>query len=450
MAGSRRTAPSSIGRWTSRSACSATKCCSRAEVDGVSRASARIHDADEAVMRRVVVTGMGIVSSIGNNTQEVLASLREAKSGVVRAEKYNELGFRCQVHGAPTLNPEEAIDRRAMRFLGGGAAWNHVAMEQAIRDGGLEESEISHPMTGIIMGSGGPSTRTIVEAADTARSKGPKRVGPFAVPKAMSSSASATLATWFKIKGASYSVSSACATSNHCIGNAYELIQWGKQDVMFAGGCEELDWTLSVLFDAMGAMSTGFNATPARASRAYVKNRDGFVIAGGAGVVVLEELQRAKSRGAKIYGEVAGYGATSDGFDMVAPSGEGAARCMRTAMLGFDGKGVGRIDYINPHGTGTPIGDQREIEAIRQVFGKDMPPISSTKSLTGHSLGAVGVQEAIFSLLMMNSGFICESANIDELDPEFADVPIVRKRQDNANLNCVMSNSFGFGGTNAT
>jgi 3-oxoacyl-[acyl-carrier-protein] synthase-1 len=300
------------------------------------------------------------------------------------------------------------------------------------------------------MGAGGPSTRAIVRAAEVAREKDPKKVGPFEVPKGMCSGPSAALATAFQIKGTNYSISSACATSAHCIGNATELIQWGKQDVMFAGGCEELDWTLSVLFDAMGAMSTRFNATPAKASRAYDKDRDGFVIAGGAGVVVLEELQRAKARGAKIYGEVAGYGATSDGFDMVAPSGEGAVRCMRLAMAGFDGKGVGKIGYINPHGTGTPVGDQREIEAIREVFGKDIPPISATKSLTGHSLGAVGVQEAIFSLLMMNNGFICESANIDELDPEFAGVPIVRARQDAADLNCVMSNSFGFGGTNAT
>ncbi|MGZ5854580.1 MAG: beta-ketoacyl synthase N-terminal-like domain-containing protein, partial [Xanthobacteraceae bacterium] len=285
-------------------------------------------------MRRVVITGMGIVSSIGNNTQEVLASLREAKSGITRAEKQAELGFRCQVHGAPTLNPEEMIDRRAMRFLGGGAAWNHVAMEQAIRDAGLEQNEISHERTGIIMGSGGPSTRTIVEAADITRTKGPKRIGPFAVPKAMSSTASATLATWFKIKGVNYSISSACATSNHCIGNAMETIQYGKQDMIFAGGCEELDWTLSALFDAMGAMSSGFNQTPATASRAYDVNRDGFVIAGGAGVVVVEELEHAKARGAKIYAELAGYGATSDGFDMVAPSGEGAMRCMRMALEG--------------------------------------------------------------------------------------------------------------------
>ena len=396
-------------------------------------------------MRRVVVTGMGIVSSIGNNTQEVLASLREAKSGISRASDYAERGFRCQVHGAPTLDPEAAIDRRAMRFLGGGAAWNHVAMEQAIRDAGLEAGEISHERTGIIMGSGGPSTRTIVEAADVTRAKGPKRVGPFAVPKAMSSTASATLATWFKIKGVNYSISSACATSNHCIGNAAEMIQYGKQDLIFAGGCEELDWTLSVLFDAMGAMSTKFNDRPGTASRAYDVDRDGFVIAGGAGVVVLEELEHAKARGAKIYAEVAGYGATSDGFDMVAPSGEGAVRCMKLTLEG----GLPPIDYINPHATSTPVGDVREIEAIREVFGDKCPPISATKSLTGHSLGAAGVQEAIYCLLMMKNGFICESANIGTMDPAFADMPIVRERRDNVSLGCVLSNSFGFGGTNA-
>jgi 3-oxoacyl-[acyl-carrier-protein] synthase-1 len=396
-------------------------------------------------MRRVVVTGMGIVSSIGNNTQEVLASLREAKSGISRASDYAERGFRCQVHGAPTLDPEAAIDRRAMRFLGGGAAWNHVAMEQAIRDAGLEAGEISHERTGIIMGSGGPSTRTIVEAADVTRAKGPKRVGPFAVPKAMSSTASATLATWFKIKGVNYSISSACATSNHCIGNAAEMIQYGKQDLIFAGGCEELDWTLSVLFDAMGAMSTKFNDRPGTASRAYDVDRDGFVIAGGAGVVVLEELEHAKARGAKIYAEVAGYGATSDGFDMVAPSGEGAVRCMKLTLEG----GLPPIDYINPHATSTPVGDVREIEAIREVFGDKCPPISATKSLTGHSLGAAGVQEAIYCLLMMKNGFICESANIETMDPAFADMPIVRERRDNVSLGCVLSNSFGFGGTNA-
>src|SRR5438132_2041899 len=399
-------------------------------------------------MRRVVVTGMGIVSSIGNNTQEVLASLREAKSGVVRADKYAELGFRCQVHGAPTLDAQEVVDRRAMRFHGGGTGWNHVAMEQAIRDAGLEEREISHDMTGIIMGSGGPSTRAIVESADVARTKGPKRVGPFAVPKAMSSTASATLATWFKIKGVNYSISSACATSNHCIGNAYETIQIGKQDVIFAGGCEELDWSLSVLFDAMGAMSSKYNATPSTASRPYDLSRDGFVIAGGAGVVVLEELEHAKARGARIYGEIIGYGATSDGYDMVAPSGEGAERCMQMAMSTVNT----RIDYINPHATSTPAGDPPEIEAIRKVFGtgEKCPPISATKALTGHSLGATGVQEAIYSLLMMNNGFVCESAHITELDPAFSDMPIVRKRIVNAKLGTVLSNSFGFGGTNAT
>jgi 3-oxoacyl-[acyl-carrier-protein] synthase-1 len=397
-------------------------------------------------MKRVVVTGMGIVSSIGNNTQEVLASLREAKSGIVRADKYVELGFRCQVHGAPTLDASEAVDRRAMRFLGGGAAWNHVAMEQAIRDSGLEQSDISNERTGLIMGSGGPSTRTIVESADIARSKGPKRVGPFAVPKAMSSTASATLSTWFKIKGVNYSISSACATSNHCIGNAFETIQMGKQDIVFAGGCEELDWTMSVLFDAMGAMSSNFNATPDKASRAYDADRDGFVIAGGAGVLVLEEFDHAKARGARIYGEVAGYGATSDGADMVQPSGEGAVRCMRMALAPVKPP----VDYINPHATSTPIGDLKEIEAIREVFGKNCPPISATKSLTGHSLGAAGAQEAIYSLLMMNSGFICESANIQNLDPAFADMPIVRTRRDDVKLGCVLSNSFGFGGTNAS
>jgi 3-oxoacyl-[acyl-carrier-protein] synthase-1 len=404
------------------------------------------YNADEAFMRRVVVTGMGIVSSIGNNTQEVLASLREARSGISRADKYAELGFRCRVHGAPTLNADDAIDRRAARFLGGGAAWNHIAMEQAIRDAGLEEREISNEMTGIIMGSGGPSTRSIVEAADVARNKSPKRVGPFAVPKAMSSTASATLATWFKIKGVNYSISSACATSNHCIGNAAETIQMGKQDMVFAGGCEELDWTLSVLFDAMGAMSSGFNQTPEKASRAYDLDRDGFVIAGGAGVLVLEELEHAKARGGRIYAEVAGYGATSDGFDMVAPSGEGAVRCMRMALKGIKAP----VDYINPHATSTPIGDIKEIEAIREVFGDACPPIAATKSLTGHSLGAAGAQEAIYSLLMMNNGFICESANIETLDPALAEMPIVRERRDDVKLGCVLSNSFGFGGTNAS
>src|SRR5262245_35160006 len=397
-------------------------------------------------MRRVVVTGMGIVSSIGNNTQEVLASLHEAKSGISRAEKYAELGFRSQVQGEPTLDPATVIDRRAMRFLGQGAAWNHIAMEQAIQDSGLGPDEVSNIRTGIIMGSGGPSARTIVEAADITRAKGPKRVGPFAVPKAMSSTASATLATWFKIKGVNYSISSACATSNQCVGNAYETIRIGKQDVIFAGGCEELDWTLSVLFDAMGAMSSKFNDTPATASRPYDVNRDGFVIAGGAGVLVLEEFEHAKARGAKIYAEIAGYGATSDGHDMVSPSGEGAVRCMKMALAGVDAP----VDYINPHATSTPIGDIKEIEAIREVFGNKCPPISATKSLSGHSLGAAGAQEAIYALLMMQNGFICESANIENLDPAMDGMPIVRARQDNVKLGCVLSNSFGFGGTNAS
>ncbi|MGH6991078.1 MAG: beta-ketoacyl-ACP synthase I [Stellaceae bacterium] len=398
-------------------------------------------------MRRVVVTGMGIVSSIGNNTQEVLAALREAKSGITHAEEFAKRGFRCQVQGMPTLDPAGSVDRRAMRFLGQGAAWNHVAMEQAIRDSGVEEKDISNPRTGIVMGSGGPSTLTIVEAADITREKGsPKRVGPFAVPKAMSSTASATLATWFKIKGVNYSISSACATSNHCIGNGAELIQWGKQDMVFAGGSEELSWTMSNLFDAMGAMSSKYNDTPATASRAYDVDRDGFVIAGGAGVLVLEELEHAKARGAKIYAEIAGYGATSDGYDMVAPSGEGAVRCMKLALETAGAP----IDYINPHATATPIGDLKEIEAIREVFGAKCPPIAATKSLTGHSLGAAGAQEAIYSLLMMQNGFICESANIQNLDPAFADMPIQRARRDNVTLGAVLSNSFGFGGTNAS
>ena len=399
-------------------------------------------------MRRVVVTGMGIVSSIGNNTQEVTASLHAGKSGITRAERFAELGFRSQVQGAPTLRAEEVVDRRAMRFHGGGTAWNHVAMDQAIVDSGLAPDEVSNERTGIIMGSGGPSTRAIVEAADITRAKGPKRVGPFAVPKSMSSTASATLSTWFKIKGVSYSISSACATSNHCIGAAYEQILNDRQDVMFAGGCEELDWTLAVLFDAMGALSSAYNGDPLRASRPYDRNRDGFVISAGAGVLVLEDYERAKARGARVYGEIVGYGATSDGHDMVAPSGEGAARCMRQALARVKVP----IDYINPHATSTPVGDLKEVEAIRQVFGSGQgcPPISATKSLTGHSQGATGVHEAIYSLLMMHNGFICESGHIDELDPAFSDMPIVRERRDNVNLRSALSNSFGFGGTNAT
>ncbi|MEZ5853183.1 MAG: beta-ketoacyl-ACP synthase I [Hyphomicrobiaceae bacterium] len=398
-------------------------------------------------MRRVVVTGLGIVSSIGNDAAEVTASLRDARSGITFSEEFAERGFRCRVWGAPTLDPAELVDRRAMRFLSKGGAWNHVAMQQAIADAGLEESDITNERTGIIMGSGGPSTHTIVEAADITREKGsPKRIGPFAVPKAMSSTASATLATWFKIHGVNYSISSACSTSAHCIGNAAELIQWGKQDRVFAGGHEDLDWTMSNLFDAMGAMSSNFNDQAETASRAYDANRDGFVIAGGAGVLVLEELETARARGAKIYCELVGYGATSDGYDMVAPSGEGAVRCMRQAMATVDGK----ADYINTHGTSTPVGDSREMQAIREVFGEDIPHISSTKSLTGHSLGGAGVQESIYSILMMQEGFIGESAHISELDPEFEGMPIVRKRIDNARIDTVLSNSFGFGGTNAT
>ncbi|WP_412057466.1 beta-ketoacyl-ACP synthase I [Bartonella sp. DGB2] len=399
-------------------------------------------------MRRVVVTGMGIVSAIGNDCQSVLTSLKEAKSGISYAADYAEQGFRSQVYAMPQVDIEALVDRRAMRFHGRGTAWNHIAMDQAIVDAGLEPHEISHERTGIIMGSGGPSTRAIVEAADVSREKGPKRVGPFAVPKAMCSTASATLSTFFKIKGVNYSISSACATSSHCIGNAYELIQYGKQDRIFAGGCEDLDWTLSVLFDAMGAMSSKYNNTPASASRAYDVNRDGFVIAGGAGVLVLEALEVAQARGAKIYAEIIGYGATSDGHDMVAPSGEGAERCMRMALANVKAP----IDYINPHATATPVGDPLEIAAIRQVFGVGdaCPPIAATKSLTGHSLGAAGVQEAIYSLLMMQDNFICESAHISELDPAFVDMPIVRARRDHQNLNTVLSNTFGFGGTNAT
>jgi 3-oxoacyl-[acyl-carrier-protein] synthase-1 len=398
-------------------------------------------------MRRVVVTGLGIVSSIGNNAQEVTASLHDARSGIVAAEDYIRLGFRSQVHGSLKINLDEVVDRRARRFQGDGAGYCWVAMNQAIADAGLEEKDISNPRTGLIVGSGGPSTKAIVAAADiTRQNSSPKRIGPFAVPKAMSSTVSANLSTWFKTKGYNYSISSACSTSANCIGNAFELIQWGKQDMMFAGGGEELDWTLSELFDAMGAMSSRYNASPENASRAYDKDRDGFVISGGGGILVLEELEHAKARGAKIYAELVGYGASADGADMVAPSGEGAMRCMKLAI-----EKVGTIDYINPHATSTPVGDIPEINAIREVFGVDkMPPISATKSLTGHSQGAAGVHEAIYTLLMMQAGFICESANIVELDPAVADANIVRRRIDNATINTALSNSFGFGGTNAS
>ena len=398
-------------------------------------------------MRRVAVTGMGIVSPIGNNTQEVVASLREARSGIGYSEEYKEKGFRSQVYGKPNIDLPSMIDRRAMRFMGDTAAFAFVAMDQAVRDSGLEEKDMINPKAGLIVGSGGPSVRNIIEAADIHRKTGsPKRVGPFAVPKTMSSTCSAVLSTWFKIKGVNYSISSACATSAHCIGNAAELIQWGKQDIVFAGGAEELDWTMSGLFDAMGAMSSKFNDRPSTASRAFDKNRDGFVIAGGGGVVVLEEWEHAKARGAKIYAELVGYGATSDGHDMVAPSGEGAVRCMQQALATVKGD----IDYVNAHGTSTPVGDVTEIKAMREVFGNKMPYINSTKSLTGHSLGATGAQEAIYSILQMNNGFIGESAHIEEIDPDVADAPIVRKRMDNAKIERALSNSFGFGGTNAT
>ncbi|MDO8290678.1 MAG: beta-ketoacyl-ACP synthase I [Parvibaculum sp.] len=401
-------------------------------------------------MRRVVVTGMGIVSSIGNNTQEVQASLREGRSGIVKSDVYAEMGFRSQVHGSLKIDLESAVDRRARRFMGDGAAYAAVAMQQAITDAGLTDDLVSNPRTGLIVGSGGPSTKAIVAAADMARTepvKGPKKVGPFAVPKAMSSTCSANLSTWFKTKGVNYSISSACSTSANCIGNAAEMIQWGKQDIMFAGGGEELDWTLSVLFDAMGAMSAKRNDTPEKASRAYDKDRDGFVISGGGGILVLEELEHAKARGAKIYAELVGYGATADGADMVAPSGEGAVRCMKMALENVKGQ---TVDYINPHATSTPVGDIPEIKAILEVFGANTPPISATKSLTGHAQGAAGVHEAIYTLLMMQGGFIAASANIDEIDPEVAAANIVRQRIDGANINLAISNSFGFGGTNAT
>ena len=403
---------------------------------------------EEAPVRRAVVTGLGIVSSIGNNKDEVLDSLREGRSGITFCEVYRDLGFRSHVHGSLKVTLEDVLDRKVRRFMGDGAAYNYLAMEQAVADAGLTQDEVSNERTGLIMGSGGPSTKNLVLAADTVREKGARKVGPFMVPRTMSSTNSATLATPFKIKGVNYSVSSACATSAHCIGNAAELIQLGKQDIVFAGGGEELHWSMTILFDAMPALSSNFNDTPEQASRAYDVKRDGFVIAGGGGVVVLEELEHAKARGAKIYAELAGYGATSDGYDMVQPSGDGAVRCMRMAMAGVEEP----VDYINAHGTSTPVGDVRELEAIRDVFrDRDyIPFFSSTKSLTGHSLGATGVHEAIYCLLMMENDFICASANVEELDPEADGMPIVVERRDGVSLNCVLSNSFGFGGTNAT
>lgn len=399
-------------------------------------------------MRRVVVTGMGIVSCIGNDKATVLDSLKNGRSGITFSEEYKEMGFRSHVHGKPEIDLDELVDRRWRRFMGDGAAYNYVAQQQAIDDSGLEKSDISNVRTAMIMGSGGPSTSAQVKAADVTRERGPKRIGPFVVPKAMTSTNSATLSTAFEIKGLSYSIGSACSTSAHCIGNASELIQLDKADVVFAGGGEELHWSLSVLFDAMPALSSSYNDTPEKASRAYDANRDGFVIAGGAGVLVIEELEHAKARGANIYAELTGYGATSDGHDMVQPSGEGAVRCMQMAMKDLKGP----VDYINTHGTSTPVGDIKELEAMREVFQTSnvMPSFSSTKSLTGHSLGATGVQEAIYSLLMMQNNFICASANVEQADEGVGDMPLVTKRQDNVELNNVMSNSFGFGGTNAT
>ena len=403
-------------------------------------------------MRRVVVTGLGIVSSIGTGVDEVTQSLRNARSGVVAAPDHITHGFRSQVWAPPALGATAEdwaplVDRRASRFLANGTAWGHIAFEEALKSSGMTAEEIKDDRIGLIVGEGGPSTQVILQAAQTTVEKGsPKRIGPFAVPKAMASGPSAVLATWFGMRGINYSISSACATSAHCIGAGAEQIQWGKQDVVFAGGCEDIDWSMSNMFDAMGAMSSDFNATPSVASRAYDAARDGFVIAGGAGIVVLEEYERAKARGATLYGEVVGYGANSDGYDMVAPSGEGAQRCMKIAM---DQAGGRRIDYLNPHGTSTPVGDLKEMEAVRAVFGDDMPMISSTKSLTGHSLGAAGAQEAIYSLLMLRNGFAAESAHIENLDPAFEGMPILRKRHD-GELTTVMSNSFGFGGTNGT
>ena len=397
-------------------------------------------------MNRVVVTGLGIVSCIGNNQSDVIDSLKSLKSGITSAEEYEEFSFRSLVHGKPNIDISNEIDRRLLRFMGDGAAYNYIAMKDAIDDSGLENSDVSNEMTGIIVGSGGPSTQNLFKSSEIGKSSGSKKIGPFMVPRAMSSTNSATLATPFKIKGVNYSITSACSTSSHCIGNAYELIQMGKQNIVFAGGGEELHWTLSILFDAMGALSSKYNSTPNKSSRAYDADRDGFVIAGGGGTLVLEELEHAKARGAKIYGEITGYGATSDGYDMVQPSGEGAERCMKQALKNIDGK----IDYINTHGTSTPIGDVKELEAIKNVFGSNIPNMSSTKSLTGHSLGATGVHEAIYSLLMMKNNFISGSANIENLDDSAKDCNILLKTENDVEIEHVMSNSFGFGGTNAT
>ena len=404
-------------------------------------------------MRRVVITGIGIVSSIGNDAAAVTRSLRDGRSGIVAAPDYAELGFRSQVKGAVDIDLSEHIDRKQMRFMGEGAGYAVVAMQQAVADSGLEKSDISNPRTGLIAGSGGPSTANMLTAFDTTREKGPKRVGPYMVPRCMSSTVSACIATFFEIKGVNYSISSACSTSAHCITAGADAIRYGMQDVVFAGGGEELHWTLSVLFDAMGAMSSKYNDTPQLASRAYDADRDGFVIAGGGGMVVLEDYEHAKARGAKIYAEIVGYGANSDGYDMVAPSGEGAQRCMKLALDGFSGKGLEMpVDYINAHGTSTPVGDVKELEAVQAVFGPRgyLPVVTSTKSLTGHSLGATGVQEAIYTLLMMQNNFIGASINIENPDPAIGDIPVPRERLDEKTINLALSNSFGFGGTNAT
>ncbi len=397
-------------------------------------------------MRRVVVTGMGIVSSIGNNQNEVLQSLREGRSGIEFVPELAELGFRSQVAGTLKIKPEELIDRKLYRFMGDAAAYTYLAMREAVADAGLSDEQVSNPRAGLIVGSGGSSTANIVETADIARSKGIKRVGPYMVTRTMSSTVSACLATPFGIKGVNYTISSACSTSAHCIGNAMELIQLGKQDLIFAGGGEELHWTQSAMFDAMGALSSKYNDTPTTASRPYDEFRDGFVISGGGGVIVLESLEHAQARGAKIYAELIGYGATSDGYDMVQPSGEGAVRCMQMALDGVKTP----IDYVNTHGTSTPVGDMRELEAMGKVFGENMPVVTSTKSLSGHALGAAGVHEAIYSMLMMQHGFIAASANIETLDPAAKDINIAQQRIDNAKLDTILSNSFGFGGTNAS
>jgi 3-oxoacyl-[acyl-carrier-protein] synthase I len=398
-------------------------------------------------MRRVVVTGLGIISSIGNNKEEVVQSLRAGRSGITYCPEYEELGFRSHVHGSIKLKIEDVLDRKLRRFMGDGAAYNYLAMGQAIEDSGLSEQDVSNERTGIVMGSGGPSTQNMLQAFDTLRAKGARRVGPFMVPRTMSNTNTATLAVPYKIKGVNYTITSACATSAHCIGHGAELIQWNKQDIVFAGGGEELHWTITVLFDAMPALSSKYNDQPTKASRAFDTGRDGFIISGGGGVVVLEELEHAKARGAKIYAELVGYGATSDGYDMVQPSGDGAVRCMRMALQGI---GNTPVDYVNAHGTSTPIGDAVELKGLKEVFGNSIPRINSTKSLTGHALGAAGANEAIYSILMMQNSFVCASANIDDLDPEAEGMPIVRECEDDVQLNCVISNSFGFGGTNAT